>query len=160
MQCGSWEPCEEGSRFHLFLDVRVQCVQGSVVDAGPVRPCSSSGAISATFSTAPGATFSTIVQRMTMRGLLSTAHVAVSGHEARVLTRTETCNVWYLRLTPFSSLNLSLNNLEISHEKIMIMVRGRRTFQLSAFKIPKLGILRTQTAQEWSWATLIRFGRV
>ena len=86
MQCGSWEPCEEGSGFHLFLDVPEQCVLGSVVDAGPVRPCSSSGAISATFSTARGATFSTIVQRMTMRRLLAAAHVHGPNDE-RVLAR-------------------------------------------------------------------------
>ena len=66
-------PCEEdckGSRFHLFLNVRVllqvfcRRVLGSVVD--PARP-----------STASYATWDTILRRMAMRGLLSAGHVAM-----------------------------------------------------------------------------------
>ena len=65
-------PCEEdckGSRFHLFLNVRVLLqvfcrVLGSVVD--PARP-----------STASYATWDTILRRMAMRGLLSAGHVAM-----------------------------------------------------------------------------------
>ena len=67
-------PCEEdckGSRFHLFLNVRVllqvfRRVLGSVVD--PARP-----------RTASYATWSTILRRMALRGLRSAGHVAMRG---------------------------------------------------------------------------------